>query len=841
LPLRRAHSPTHDHYREFTKRPIGDARRESQTLLALSTDSHDAVNETMAQAIRSLPKVNPSRASINLSVITAVRVTEDMAIDRKPQTTRCPSEGEGRGEHGFRLLFEANPGWIHDEETLRFLDVNACAIRHYGYSREQFLAMTVAALEAPSATGTEPVRSRRVRRHMTSQGAIIHVRLESVALELAGRPARLVTVIDITPEIEVEHQLRRREQRFRQLFETASDWYWECDAKGRTTFVSHNIEEMYGTPVSERLGTRLNDDPNTRIDRESGLRALAAIKTHQPYSELIYSQKLPDGRIVHVTTSAVPIFEGNGVFRGYCGVSEDITAHVEAERALRESEQRFRQLFEIGADYYFEQDVHYRYTYVSPAYEAIVGIQSSQIIGKRLSESSGVSVEPEMRRMVMLARRAKQPFRDFVYARTFADGRKRWFKSSAAPIFDGDGKFNGYRGLGADITVQVEAEQSARLAQGRLEDAVIHVRQPFVLYDTADCVLALNQAFADLHRGTAGKNFAHKGASYRAIVEQRLRHGFYAAGPNDEAIDPATMLARQECDGEHVYHLGDDRWMLVDHRRLPGGGSLDLWTDITAIRRARTAEAANQAKSEFLARMSHELRTPLNAVIGYSEMLLEDAEADGRQEQQISDLRRINRAGKHLLSLVNDVLDLSKIEAGKMDLVAEPFNLDNLIDDVVATCRPLVTQNGNELLIERDAEIGTIVGDQTKLRQVVINLLSNAAKFTNRGRISLAPARERAPGGDWISIAVRDTGIGISRENLPKLFQNFSQVEASMASRRGGTGLGLALSRKLCLLMDGEITVESEPGRGSCFTIRVPATPRVLPQDAPAARRSAAS
>jgi PAS domain S-box-containing protein len=758
-----------------------------------------------------------------------------MAIDRKPRATRRPSEGKGCGEHGFRLLFEANPGWIHDEETLRFLDVNACAIRRYGYSREQFLAMTVAALEAPSAAGAEPGRARSIHRHMTSQGAIIHVRLETVALEVAGRPARLVTAIDITPEIEAEHQLRRREQRFRQLFETASDWYWECDEKGRTTFVSQNIQGMYGVPVAERLGTRLNDDPNTRIDRESGLRALAAIKAHQPYGELIYSQKLPDGRMVHVTTSAVPIFEGDGVFCGYCGVSKDITAHMEAERALRESEQRFRQLFEIGADYYFEQDDHYRYTYVSPTYETIVGIPPSQIIGKRLSDTPGVSVAPEMGRMVMLARKAKQPFRDFIYARKFADGGKRWFKASAAPIFDGDGEFKGYRGLGADITLQVEAEQSARRAQGRLEDAVVHVRQPFVLYDTGNCVLALNRAFADLHRGPVRENFAHKGASYREIVEQRLLHGFYAAGPDDETIDLATMLARQESDGEHVYHLRDDRWMLVDHRRLPGGGSLDLWTDITAIRRARTAEAANHAKSEFLARMSHELRTPLNAVIGYSEMLLEDAEVDGRQEQQINDLRRINSAGKHLLSLVNDVLDLSKIEAGKMDLAAEPFNLDALIDDVVATCRPLVTQNGSELVIERSVELGSIIGDQTKLRQVVLNLLSNAAKFTNHGRVSLAPARERTPGGDWISIAVRDTGIGISRENLPKLFQNFSQVEASITSRHGGTGLGLALSQKLCRLMGGEISVESEPGRGSCFTIRIPATPRALPQDAPAA------
>jgi signal transduction histidine kinase len=233
------------------------------------------------------------------------------------------------------------------------------------------------------------------------------------------------------------------------------------------------------------------------------------------------------------------------------------------------------------------------------------------------------------------------------------------------------------------------------------------------------------------------------------------------------------------------------------------------------------ADAANRAKSIFLAKMSHELRTPLNAVIGFSEILLENAEFDGKAESKKSDLRRINAAGQHLLSLVTDVLDLSKIESNFIELKIEKFNLRETIRGIVANIEPMTSRNGNKLIVRCADDLGTVSTDATKLRQVTLNLLSNATKFTEGGTITLSAFRRKSPAGDWIEIQVQDTGIGIAQSELSNLFQNFGQANRTTSTKYGGTGLGLALSKKLCGLMGGGITATSELGRGSCFTMRV--------------------
>jgi len=235
--------------------------------------------------------------------------------------------------------------------------------------------------------------------------------------------------------------------------------------------------------------------------------------------------------------------------------------------------------------------------------------------------------------------------------------------------------------------------------------------------------------------------------------------------------------------------------------------------------KSRQLAEASQHKSQFLANMSHELRTPLNAIIGVSEMLREDAEA---ARQDTEPLDRVLGAGRHLLALINDILDLSKIEAGRMELHLETFPVVPVIEDVVKTIEPMATKNGNRLVIDCPADLSTIHADQIRFRQSLLNLTSNANKFTERGTITIDARQRQEDGCDWIIISVADTGIGINAEQMGKLFQEFSQADASTTRKYGGTGLGLAISKRFCQMMGGDITVESEHGRGSTFTIRLP-------------------
>jgi signal transduction histidine kinase/CheY-like chemotaxis protein len=380
-----------------------------------------------------------------------------------------------------------------------------------------------------------------------------------------------------------------------------------------------------------------------------------------------------------------------------------------------------------------------------------------------------------------------------------------------------------------DVTERRRAQNLVDQIETYAQDVVDTVREPLLILDSSLRVHSANRAFYQTFHVTSEET------ENRLIYE--LGNGQWDIPDLRTLLEDIVPMSSvfNDFELEHDFPVIGRRVMLLNARKLRQGSHSELLVlameDVTERRRAEAevakakeaAETANRTKSLFVANMSHELRTPLNAILGFSEMLQEEAVERNLQEFE-ADLEKISIAGRHLLGLINDILDLSKIEAGKMELYLETFDISSLIAEVASTIERQAGKNGNTLEIVCARDIGAMRADLSKVRQGLFNLVSNAAKFTHGGSIRIEAERQLMDGTDWIVFRVSDTGIGLSPDQIVRLFQAFTQADASTTRKFGGTGLGLALTRRFCQMMSGDVTVHSVPGEGSVFTIKLPAT-----------------
>jgi len=530
---------------------------------------------------------------------------------------------------------------------------------------------------------------------------------------------------------------------------------------------------------------------------------------------------------------------------------EDVTARKRAEEALLKAgalqsaifnsanfssiatdEKGVIQIFNVGAERMLGYTAAEVMNKITPA--DISDPQEVIARAKALSAELGTRITPGFEALVFKASRGIEDIYELTYIRK--DDSRFPAIVSVTALRDEQGEIIGYLLIGTDNTARKQVEAERMLLDQRVRDQQFYTRSliesnidALITTDPRGIITDVNKQMEALTGCTRDELIGAPFKDYFTDPERAEAGIKLVLGESKVTDYELTARAR---DGKETVVSYNATTFHDRDRKLQG--VFAAARDVTERKRyEQSLEQANRAKSVFLANMSHELRTPLNAILGYSEMLHEQA-VERQLDEFGADLERISAAGKHLLALISDILDLSKIEAGKMELFLESFDVAELIDEVASTIRPLVEKNSNTLHIKRAPDLGVMHADQIKVRQGLFNLLSNAAKFTQEGKVTLDAERERMDDSEWIVFRVTDTGIGLSPEQIVKLFQDFTQADASTTRKFGGTGLGLALTRRFCQMMGGDVTVHSVPGEGSVFTIKLPAVVREAKPEAAA-------
>ncbi|QIZ70868.1 PAS domain S-box protein [Oxynema aestuarii] len=678
-------------------------------------------------------------------------------------------------ERKFRQLYEATRDAVMLLDEDSFFDCNRATLKLFGCeSLDRFCGKHPSEFSPPmQPNGRDSLSLAREYIEMALEmgscsfewlhrrvdGSQFPAEVSLTTMEVGGRKVLQAIVRDISDRKQAERALRESEERFRRIFNDCPISMVLCEGdRAQISHVNRTFRRLLGYNPSEFSQLTLEDLTHVE-DREKERPYIERVMAGEIESYEIEKRLVErNGRIRWARVTYTGLRDRDGSIAYGLAMVEDISERKQAEAALRESEARLQAILDNSNATIYLKDLQGRYLLVNRRYETLLERSRQDILGK-----TDFDLFPREQAQTIWERERRVlqlgvPL-ELEEAIAHVDGEHTYI-SHKFPLYDESGYPYAVCGIATDISDRKRAEIALQKAHNELEKRV-------------------EERTAELTRAA---NLLQEESSKRLKVLEALR---------------------------------------------------------TAKERA---EAANRAKSTFLANMSHELRTPLNAIVGYSEMLEEEAEDLG-YEDLIPDLDKIRKSGKHLLNLINDILDISKIEAGQMGLYLETFDIASLVDVVVTSTQPLIEKNGNVFEVECDPHLGTMHADLTKVQQILLNLISNAAKFTESGRISLridrvaqwegvreASAKQnrawggvgRVDGVGAIVFEVADTGIGMSEEQIERIFEPFMQADVSTTRKYGGTGLGLAIGRHFCQLMGGYISVESELGKGSSFRVYLP-------------------
>ena len=667
----------------------------------------------------------------------------------------------------------------------------------------------------------------------------------------SGRAYHMVgSISDVTEEKQLAKELEQAQRQLRDAIETISEGFVLFDADDRLVLCNETYRSYYADAVDEEAAKRLVPGasyeeilrpffergmiPGFPIDPDGLLkrRDHAGTPVEFHLSSGIWLQnaerRTHDGSTVSIYTDITEVKQReeelsavlDTIEYGICFMGPDLRARV-ANRAFRDM-WSFADDFFDGRPTLAEMIGYNRHT-------GIYGVPDDEwddYLDGRVAAVRAGAIAP--------------------FEWTRADGMVLQYQCTALP--------NGGRMLTYfDITEMKRREQrlselveelgktrdEALRARAQLTQAIEAISEGFVAYDWEDRLVICNGNYRKFYRDAAGEDVARlvaPGARRETIHRAAFERGMFPDGGG--SVEEFLAEWRDYPMRVVEMRFSNGVWVRINERLSPDASVVGIYTDITDAKKREAeladlvdrltvardqAMEANRIKSQFLANMSHELRTPLNAVIGITEMLEEDARDDG-QDDYVEPLERVSRAGKHLLHLIDEVLDLSKIEAGRVEFHIEAIDIAALIGELATTAQPLAGKKGNRLAVRHPKNFGAMHGDPTRVRQIVLNLLSNACKFTEGGEVSLTVERRRDRGEDWVEFAVSDTGIGMTPEQQTRVFEEFAQADSSTTRKYGGTGLGLAISFRLCRMMGGDMEVISEPGAGSTFTARLPST-----------------